>query len=102
RRPLVDPSREITPVIDAVRASLTSPQEAIRGLGYDPEAVLAQWQQFAQWLDELGLVSDIDPRRTTNQGARRAPPPPPPQPGGPRSRRPPIPPPLTNGHDVAG
>jgi lambda family phage portal protein len=76
RRPLVDPARETQPAIDAVRATLSSPQEAIRELGFDPETVLREWQTFATWLDELGLVSDIDPRRTTNQGARVTPPPP--------------------------
>jgi lambda family phage portal protein len=106
RRPLVDPARETTPVIDAVRATLTSPQEAIRELGYDPETILREWQQFAQMLDDLKLVSDIDPRRTTKQGAgvpaeSAAAPGEPPLPGAP-----PPPPargrPLTNGHDVAG
>jgi lambda family phage portal protein len=73
RRPLVDPSREITPAIDAVRATLSSPQEAIRELGYEPEAVLREWQQFTRWLDDMGLVSDIDPRRTTHVGLRVTP-----------------------------
>lgn len=69
RRPLVDPNREISPVIDAVRATLSSPQEAIRQLGYDPETVLAEWKGFTEQLDALGLVSDIDPRKTTRRGA---------------------------------
>jgi lambda family phage portal protein len=98
RRPLVDPGREIQPAIAAVRATLTSPQEAIRELGYDPETVLREWQTFTAWLDELELVSDLDPRRTTNQGARVAPPPddaaPPPPTA--RARRP------TNGHAHGG
>jgi capsid protein len=91
RRPLVDPGREIQPAIAAVRATLTSPQEAIRELGYDPETVLREWQTFTAWLDELELVSDLDPRRTTNQGARVAPPPDdaaPPPPPAKRGRRP--------------
>jgi lambda family phage portal protein len=91
RRPLVDPAREIGPAIEAVRATLSSPQEAIRELGYDPETVLREWQTFTTWLDDLGLVSDLDPRRTTNGGGRVTPPPddgttPPPPTG--RQRRP--------------
>jgi lambda family phage portal protein len=95
RRPLVDPSREITPIIDAVRATLSSPQEALRSLGFDPEETLREWQQFASRLDELGLVSDIDPRRTTSQGARVAPVVVETEPR--RMRRPPA---ETNGHDA--
>jgi len=72
RRPLVDPNREISPIIDAVRASLSSPQEAIRELGYDPETVLDEWAHFAQELDARALVSDIDPRRTRRGGAASA------------------------------
>lgn len=105
RRPLVDPTHEIPAAISAVRATLSSPQEAIRELGYEPEAVLREWDQFAKLLDEFELVSDLDPRRTTNQGARvvlptdEAPPPAPgakPPPAAPRarSRRRPV----TNGH----
>lgn len=74
RRPLVDPAREIEPAIAAVRATLSSPQEAIRELGFDPETVLREWQTFTTWLDELGLVSDIDPRRTAQRGTRVTPP----------------------------
>src|SRR5262245_14436968 len=40
RRPLVDPAREVPAAITAVRSTLSSPQEAIRELGYEPEAVL--------------------------------------------------------------
>jgi lambda family phage portal protein len=68
RRPLVDPNREISPLIDSVRASLSSPQEAIRELGFDPETVLDEWARFAKALDERALVSDIDPRKTTRRG----------------------------------
>ena len=72
RRPLVDPNREISPVIDAVRATLSSPQEAIRELGYDPETVLDEWAGFTKELDARGLISDIDPRKTTRRGSSGA------------------------------
>jgi lambda family phage portal protein len=68
RRPLVDPAREVPAVISAVRATLSSPQEAIRELGYDPEAVLREWSAFAKLLDDMRLISDIDPRRVSRTG----------------------------------
>jgi len=70
RRPLVDPQRETPPIIAAVRATLTSPQEAIRELGYNPRDILAEWGTFQAWLDELGVKSDLDPRWSTIPGAR--------------------------------
>jgi lambda family phage portal protein len=70
RRPLVDPQREIPPTIAAVRATLTSPQEAIRELGYNPREILAEWDTFQGWLDDLGVKSDLDPRWSTIPGAR--------------------------------
>ena len=59
---LVDPARETQPIIDQIRSGLISPQEAIRERGYDPDQVLAEWQEFAKKIDELGLILDIDPR----------------------------------------
>jgi lambda family phage portal protein len=79
RKILVDPAREIPAAIQGVRATLMSPQEVMRELGYDPEQVLREWQAFATLVDELELVSDIDPRRTTGQGSRVPPPSPPPE-----------------------
>ena len=61
-RMLVDPARETQPIIDQIRSGLISPQEAIRERGYDPDQVLAEWQEFAKKIDELGLILDIDPR----------------------------------------
>jgi len=69
RRPLVDPNREISPFIDATRATLLSPQESIRELGYDPETVLDEWAAFIKALDAREIISDIDPRKTTRRGA---------------------------------
>jgi capsid protein len=98
RKILVDPAREIPAAITAARATLTSPQEVMRELGYDPAQVLREWQAFAGQLDELGLVSEIDPRHTTSQGARVTDPtdtlPPDATPAGRAA-------PLRNGHDPA-
>ena len=95
RRPLVDPSREIPAAITQVRATLASPQEAIRELGYDPESVLKEWQTFQGWLDEMRIVSDIDPRRVARTGNAQ------PEwigPGATVDEPLPAPPPSTNGN----
>jgi hypothetical protein len=100
RRPLVDPNREISPFIDATRATLLSPQESIRELGYDPETVLDEWAAFIKQLDSREIVSDIDPRKTTRRGATAPK-------GGtfgvvgapPAAERTPDPNPYGNGHD---
>src|SRR4030095_10586329 len=68
RRPLVDPAREVPAVISAVRATLSSPQEPLRDPGYDPEAVLREWSPSAKLLDDMKLISDIDPRRVSRTG----------------------------------
>jgi lambda family phage portal protein len=73
RKTLVDPAREIPAVIRQVRAGLMSPQEAMRELGYDPDRNLGQWKAFTDIVDQLGLILDIDPRRTTLQGAAAGP-----------------------------
>jgi lambda family phage portal protein len=69
RKTLVDPAREIPATIRGVRAGLASPQEAMRELGYDPQQILEEWKAFTKIVDELGLIFDIDPRKTTLQGA---------------------------------
>jgi lambda family phage portal protein len=68
RKMLVDPSREIPATIKEIRAGLTSPQEAIRELGMDPEQVLDEWEAYAKDLDKRGLVLDVDPRRVAPAG----------------------------------
>lgn len=70
-RMMLDPSRELPPIISAVRAGLTSLPEALRSQGYDPEHVLTEIQQNNELLDRLGLVLDTDPRKTTNQGQQQ-------------------------------
>jgi lambda family phage portal protein len=81
RKTLVDPAREVPATIRGVRAGLTSPQEAMRELGYDPDTVLDEWKAFTKMVDDLGLVFDIDPRRTTQAGGVPNPRSPEPEPG---------------------
>ena len=67
-RVMVDPIRELPPIIDAVRAGLMSLSEALREQGYNPETVLREIASDNALLDELGLVLDTDPRKTSGQG----------------------------------
>jgi lambda family phage portal protein len=74
RKMLVDPAREIPATIKEVRAGLTSPQEAIRELGNDPDHILDEWEEFAAELDKRALVLDLDPRRVAPAGNPVVPP----------------------------
>lgn len=67
-RMMVDPIREIPPIIASVRAGLMSLSEALRSRGYDPEQVLNQIKDDNELLDKLGLVLDSDPRKTSSAG----------------------------------
>jgi lambda family phage portal protein len=67
-RMMVDPMREIPPIISSVRSGLMSLSEALRARGYDPDQVLNQIKADNDKLDELGLILDSDPRNTSGQG----------------------------------
>lgn len=67
-RMMVDPARELKPIIDAVRAGLTSLPEALRAAGYNPTTVLQEIADSNALLDQLGLVLDSDPRKTGGLG----------------------------------
>lgn len=67
-RMMVDPIRELPPIVTAVRSGLMSLSEALRSRGYDPVQVLTQIKEDNELLDSLGLVLDSDPRKTAGQG----------------------------------
>jgi lambda family phage portal protein len=67
-RIMVDPAREIPPMIALVRAGLCSLPEAIRSLGYEFTAVMDEIAKSNEYLDQLGLVLDSDPRKTASGG----------------------------------
>ena len=67
-RMMVDPAREIPPIIAQVRAGLMTLPEAIRSLGYDFHAVMDEIKLSNDYLDQLGLMLDSDPRKTSGQG----------------------------------
>ena len=68
RRELIDPSKEILAVKDAVRAGFMSLSEAQREFGYDPEEVITEIAQDNERLDSLGVIVDSDPRKVTATG----------------------------------
>lgn len=61
-RVIVDPTREIPAMRDAIRAGLKSWQSTVRGLGFDPETVAAEMAQDNAMFDRLGLKTDSDAR----------------------------------------
>jgi lambda family phage portal protein len=63
RREMLSPKDEIPAKRDAIRAGLTSRQEEIRKLGYDPEQVDAEQAEDNARADKADLAHDSDGRR---------------------------------------
>jgi capsid protein len=61
-RTLIDPTREVPAIRDAVRAGLMSLAEAQREQGYDPTTLLEEIAQTNAQLDAMGIRLDSDPR----------------------------------------
>jgi lambda family phage portal protein len=68
RREMIDPTKEIPAIRDAVRVGLTSISESIRENGSDAEAVLQQIADDNKMIDSLGLVLDSDGRKVARSG----------------------------------
>lgn len=66
--PMLEPDKEGLAYSRLIRNLLMSQSEALRELGYDPETVIAEIAADAKRLDRLGLISDSDPRVTTQGG----------------------------------
>ena len=64
----VDPIKDITAEILAVRAGMMSPQQAISRQGYDPDVVTAEFNEMYQIWDMFKIIVDIDARQTTKNG----------------------------------
>ena len=64
----VDPVKDITAEILAVRNGLMSPQTAIARQGYDPDVVMTQFSEMYKLWDLLKIVVDLDARQTTKNG----------------------------------
>lgn len=66
--PMIDPVNEGLAYQRNIRSSLMTLSEALRERGYDPSAVLSEIKTDNDLLDKLGIVSDSDPRKTTQAG----------------------------------
>jgi lambda family phage portal protein len=65
---MIDPVNEGLAFARNIRAGLHSWSEGIREQGFDPEDVLAEIAAEQKKLDELGIILDSDPRKTTQAG----------------------------------
>lgn len=65
----VDPIKDYTALIMAVRAGLMSLPEAISQQGYETAAVLNEIAETNKLIDGLGLTLDTDPRKVASNGA---------------------------------
>ena len=67
-QPIVDPSKEIRPLREQVRAGFISPQEVIRQQGRNPDTVLDEIQEWNKQLDQREIKLDSDPRYLSSNG----------------------------------
>lgn len=70
--PMVDPVNEGLAYQRLIRSGLQSLQDVLVERGYNPKVVLRQLADDNALLDELGLILDSDPRRTTQAGQSQA------------------------------
>lgn len=70
KRQWVDPLKDVTAEIKAIRGGLTSSPEAIGGRGYDWRRMLREQREYFDAAEADNLVFDTDPSRTTAGGAR--------------------------------
>ncbi|MBF0148357.1 MAG: phage portal protein [Magnetococcales bacterium] len=67
----VDPQKDTMGEILMIRAGLMSLAEGIARQGYDPDVVTAEFAEMNKVLDQLGLVLDTDPRKSTRNGQQK-------------------------------
>jgi len=63
RREMIDPKKETEALILLCRAGFQSWSETVRGMGYDPEAVMAEIQKDNALMDQFGFSFDSDGRK---------------------------------------
>lgn len=66
--PMLEPDKEGLAHQRLVRNHLQSWSESVRQMGYDPDDVLDEMREDMRRFDTAGIISDIDPRRTTQAG----------------------------------
>lgn len=70
KREMIDPAKEVKALKDEVRSGFKTQSQAIRELGRDPDNHFDEMAEDLKRFDELGLVLDTDPRKTTSSGAK--------------------------------
>jgi lambda family phage portal protein len=72
RREMISPAQEVPAVAKAIRSGLTSLSEEQRKLGFEPRALMEEIAADNQRIDDLGMVLDSDPRKTSGAGLTQA------------------------------
>ena len=67
-RKMLDPGAETTAIIRKIRGGVNSWQDEVRQTGRDPDEVLREYVEDKERFDELGIILDSDPRKTTQAG----------------------------------
>ncbi|MEZ6004726.1 MAG: hypothetical protein R3F33_11135 [Planctomycetota bacterium] len=70
RREMVDPTKEIPMLIQAIRAGLVTFPSAIQSMGGDPDEHLLTLKETMDQLKTLGLTLTIDPNVGAKIGAK--------------------------------
>lgn len=65
----VDPERQVRAATQMVRSGFSSHSRVVLGLGIDPDEEAEQMAEDLTRMDELGISSDADPRRSWKGGA---------------------------------
>lgn len=65
---MLDPDKEGLAYTRLIRSGAKTLNQVIRELGEDPDVMLQEIADTNKKLDELGIVLDSDPRKTTNNG----------------------------------
>jgi len=71
-REMIDPTKEVPAIVDAIRAGLTTLSDELMAQGKDPAEHLAQYKKDQDTLDGLGLKLESDPRQGKGAGAPTA------------------------------
>lgn len=72
RREMIDPSREVPPMVDLVRAGGSTLSEWIRTMGHEPDDVFSELAEERQRLDGAGLILTTDAGKVSNAGVTNA------------------------------
>lgn len=70
--PMVDPDKEGTALMRMVRSGAMTLDEMVREQGYDPEQFWKEYAAGLKRLDDLKIILDSDPRKTTGAGQLQA------------------------------